>query len=112
MFIFFFFFNLLYNFLKENKNQSFHNNKIFFFFWLSSQSAFEDFTFERILKAIKMNSMTPCKTEGCEKLSFVDHIIPTLPSVFTIGKSIIHKLKLYWRSNIIEFYFFFLYGMV
>ncbi|CDY16392.1 BnaA02g11960D [Brassica napus] len=57
----------------------------------SPQSAFEDFTFERILKVIKINSMVPCKTEGCEKLSYVDHIIPTLPSVFTIA--------LEWENN-------------
>ncbi|CAF1900501.1 unnamed protein product [Brassica napus] len=57
----------------------------------SSQSAFEDFTFERILKFIKINSMVPCKTEGCEKLSYVDHIIPILPSVFTIA--------LEWENN-------------
>ncbi|XP_056853370.1 uncharacterized protein LOC108833052 [Raphanus sativus] len=35
--------------------------------------------------------MAPCKTEGCEKLSFVDHIIPVLPSVFTIA--------LEWENN-------------
>ncbi|KAL0824922.1 hypothetical protein Bca101_048599 [Brassica carinata] len=55
------------------------------------RSAFEDFTFERILKFIKINSMVPCKTEGCEKLSYVDHIIPILPSVFTIA--------LEWENN-------------
>ncbi|CAH8307545.1 unnamed protein product [Eruca vesicaria subsp. sativa] len=58
-----------------------------------TKSAFEYFTFERIIKFIKINStMTPCKTEGCEKLSYVvDHIIPKLPSVFTIA--------LGWENN-------------
>ncbi|KAF8088736.1 hypothetical protein N665_0531s0009 [Sinapis alba] len=56
-----------------------------------TKSAFEDLTFERILKVIKINSMIPCKTEGCEKLSYVDHIIPKLPSVFTIA--------LEWENN-------------
>ena len=55
-------------------------------FWLLSQYAFEDLTFESILKVIRTTFMLPCDKEGCGKRNYVERVINTLPSVFTIGK--------------------------
>ncbi|KAG7650617.1 Papain-like cysteine peptidase superfamily [Arabidopsis thaliana x Arabidopsis arenosa] len=49
------------------------------------KSAFKDFTFENIIKVIKMNLKMPCDKEGCGKQSYVHRMITKLPSVFTIA---------------------------
>ncbi|VYS50050.1 unnamed protein product [Arabidopsis thaliana] len=49
------------------------------------ESAFKDFTFEKIIKVIKMNLKMPCDKEGCGKQSYVHRMITKLPSVFTIA---------------------------
>ncbi|XP_024009738.1 uncharacterized protein LOC18013842 isoform X2 [Eutrema salsugineum] len=55
------------------------------------KSAFEDFTFENILKVIRITLMMPCDKEGCGKRSYVDRMINKLPYVFTIA--------LEWENN-------------
>ncbi|CAH8307519.1 unnamed protein product [Eruca vesicaria subsp. sativa] len=60
-------------------------------FWLLSQCAFEDLTFEKILKVERITLMMPCDKEGCGKRSYVERGINTLPSVFTIA--------LEWENN-------------
>ncbi|CAE5962920.1 unnamed protein product [Arabidopsis arenosa] len=49
------------------------------------ESAFKDFTFENIVKVIKMNLKMPCDKEGCGKQNYVQRMINNLPSVFTIA---------------------------
>ncbi|KAG7585814.1 Peptidase C19 ubiquitin carboxyl-terminal hydrolase, partial [Arabidopsis thaliana x Arabidopsis arenosa] len=49
------------------------------------KSAFKDFTFENIVKVIKMNLKMPCDKEGCGKQNYVQRMINNLPSVFTIA---------------------------
>ncbi|WZY76153.1 hypothetical protein YC2023_022537 [Brassica napus] len=56
-----------------------------------SQYAFEDLTFENILKVIRTTLMLPCDKEGCGKRNYVERVINTLPSVFTIA--------LEWENN-------------
>ncbi|CAL9239245.1 unnamed protein product [Arabidopsis halleri] len=51
----------------------------------SRQSAFKDFTFENIVKVIKMNLKMPCDKEGCGKQNYVQRLINKLPTVFTIA---------------------------
>ncbi|XP_022551740.2 uncharacterized protein LOC106407598 [Brassica napus] len=53
--------------------------------------AFEDLTFENILKVIRTTLMLPCDKEGCGKRNYVERVINTLPSVFTIA--------LEWENN-------------
>ncbi|CAH8307465.1 unnamed protein product [Eruca vesicaria subsp. sativa] len=53
-------------------------------------SAFEDLTFEKILKLERITLMMPCDKEGCGKRNYVERVINKLPSVFTIGK---HPIK-------------------
>ncbi|XP_056848443.1 uncharacterized protein LOC108840706 [Raphanus sativus] len=56
------------------------------------KSAFEDLTFENLLKVIRTTLMMPCDKEGCEKRNYVERVINTpLPSVFTIA--------LEWENN-------------
>ncbi|KAF8118653.1 hypothetical protein N665_0003s0028 [Sinapis alba] len=49
------------------------------------KSAFEDLTFENILKVERTTLMLPCDKEGCGKRNYVERMINTLPSVFTIA---------------------------
>ncbi|KAF8112752.1 hypothetical protein N665_0062s0096 [Sinapis alba] len=55
------------------------------------KSAFKDFTFENILKVIRIILMMPCDKEGCGKHNYVEPVINKLPSVFTIA--------LEWENN-------------
>ncbi|KAJ4909946.1 Ubiquitin carboxyl-terminal hydrolase family protein [Raphanus sativus] len=56
------------------------------------KSAFEDLTFENVLKVIRTTLMMPCDKEGCGKRNYVERVINTpLPSVFTIA--------LEWENN-------------
>ncbi|KAG2312533.1 hypothetical protein Bca52824_024090 [Brassica carinata] len=65
-----------------------------FFFLLLSQSAFEDFTFERILKAIRINSMTSCKTKDWENNETEEEILATISVLATeIDISKIYKYE-------------------
>ncbi|KAG2312536.1 hypothetical protein Bca52824_024093 [Brassica carinata] len=54
-------------------------------FKAKSFSAFQGLTFENILKVIRTTLMMPCDKEGCEKRHYVERMINTLPSVFTIA---------------------------
>ncbi|CAH8256913.1 unnamed protein product [Arabidopsis lyrata] len=49
------------------------------------KSVFKHFTFENIVKVIKMNLKMPCDKEGCGKRNYVQRMINKLPSVFTIA---------------------------
>ncbi|KAL1194892.1 hypothetical protein V5N11_020016 [Cardamine amara subsp. amara] len=55
------------------------------------KAAFMDFTFETILKVIRIHSKMLCNKEGCGKQNYVDSVILKLPSVFTIA--------LEWENN-------------
>ncbi|KAG7585813.1 hypothetical protein ISN45_Aa02g011590 [Arabidopsis thaliana x Arabidopsis arenosa] len=55
------------------------------------KSAFKDFTFENILKAIRINVKMLCDKEGCEKRNYVDTMISNLPSAFIVA--------LQWENN-------------
>ncbi|CAH2065543.1 unnamed protein product [Thlaspi arvense] len=48
-------------------------------------SAFEDLTFEKILKFIRITLMMPCDKEMCGKRNYVERMINELPSVFTLA---------------------------
>ncbi|CAN8267476.1 unnamed protein product [Cochlearia groenlandica] len=49
------------------------------------KSEFKDFTFENILKAIKINLKMPCHKEGCGKPTYVETTIHNHPSGFAIA---------------------------
>ncbi|CAN7039615.1 unnamed protein product [Brassica rapa subsp. trilocularis] len=74
---------LIANSLREFKANSFLS---FYYHY-----AFEDLTFESILKVIRTTFMLPCDKEGCGKRNYVERVINTLPSVFTIA--------LEWENN-------------
>ncbi|KAG7650615.1 hypothetical protein AtNW77_Chr1g0065361 [Arabidopsis thaliana] len=55
------------------------------------KSAFKEFTFENIIKAIMINVKMLCDKEGCGKRNYVDTMISNLPSAFIVA--------LQWENN-------------